>query len=67
MPSSGFSSIGASTSLADGSPPAVGEIKRIELLGSSAELKWSRGQDGLRVELPVRKPCDHAFAPKIRF
>jgi len=40
-------------------------IKTVELLGSRHRLKWERAHDGLRVQLPADKPCDHAFALKI--
>ncbi|MEE3259232.1 MAG: alpha-L-fucosidase C-terminal domain-containing protein, partial [Candidatus Latescibacterota bacterium] len=41
------------------------EIAAVELLGSDAELKWSRTARGLKVKLPEEKPCDHACALKI--
>jgi len=41
------------------------EIKTVQLLGSKAKLKWTRSADGLTVELPAQKPCEHAFAFKI--
>ena len=41
------------------------EIAAMELLGSDAELKWSRTARGLKVKLPEAKPCDHACALKI--
>jgi alpha-L-fucosidase len=40
-------------------------VKSVQLLGSGAGLKWSRGADGLSVELPAQRPCDYAFALKI--
>ena len=40
-------------------------VKSVQLLGSGASLKWSRGADGLSVELPAQRPCDYAFALKI--
>lgn len=41
------------------------DIGRIELLGSSEKLKWSRSPAGLTVSLPVSRPCDYAFALRI--
>lgn len=52
-------------SLAAGSPLTKREIKTVQLLGSKAKLKWTRNADGLTVELPAQKPCEHAFAFKI--
>jgi alpha-L-fucosidase len=43
-----------------------GDIKTVELAGSTAQLKWQRGKDGLHVELPAQKPCDYAISLKIR-
>jgi alpha-L-fucosidase len=42
-----------------------GAIEDVQLLGASAPLKWVREAGGLRVTLPARKPCKHAFAFKI--
>lgn len=52
-------------SLAKNSALAKQEIQAVELLGSKTRLKWSRGSDGLSIELPREKPCDYAFALKI--
>ena len=52
-------------SLAAGSALTQREIKTVELLGSKAKLKWTRSADGLSIELPAQKPCEHAFAFKI--
>jgi alpha-L-fucosidase len=41
------------------------EIKTVQLLGSKTALKWSRDGNGLHIRLPVKKPCDYAFALKI--
>lgn len=40
-------------------------VKRIELLGSTAKLRWSQTAGGLTIDLPVEKPGDYAFAFKI--
>jgi alpha-L-fucosidase len=43
----------------------AGEVGSVELLGSSEKLAWTRDEDGLKVRLPARRPCDHAFVLKI--
>ncbi|MFW6114596.1 MAG: alpha-L-fucosidase [bacterium] len=42
------------------------EVKSVTMLGDGAELKWEliRGQ-GLKVQMPKKKPCEHAFVLKI--
>jgi len=52
-------------SLAKGSPLAANEISEVRLLGHNGKLEWSRAAEGLIVNLPEKKPCDHAFAIKI--
>jgi alpha-L-fucosidase len=42
------------------------EIKTVELVGSTAALKWQRRKDGLHVELPAEKPSDYALVLRIR-
>jgi alpha-L-fucosidase len=37
----------------------------IRLLGIDEPLKWSRGAQGLVVQLPAQKPGEHAFALRI--
>ena len=44
---------------------AAGKITAVTLLGHSGDLPWSQTADGLIVMLPVKKPCEHAFALKI--
>ena len=41
------------------------EIGAVRMLGSSAELKWSRTGRGLKVRLPEDKPCAHAWVLRI--
>jgi len=41
------------------------EIKKVDLVGSKAKLKWNRGADGLHIELPAEKRSGSAFALKI--
>ena len=42
-----------------------GKVESVGLLGDPQPLTWTRTADGLRVTLPDRKPCDHAYALKI--
>jgi alpha-L-fucosidase len=41
------------------------KISDVRLLGCEDALKWSRDEQGLRMELPSEKPCDYAFVFKI--
>jgi alpha-L-fucosidase len=41
------------------------EIRKVELLGAKAEVKWKRTVDGLEIELPDTAPCKHAFSFRI--
>jgi alpha-L-fucosidase len=52
-------------SLAAGSELTRREIKTVQMLGSKAEVKWTRTADGLIVELPKEKPSSHPFALKV--
>jgi alpha-L-fucosidase len=40
-------------------------IHSVRLLGIPEPLKWSRGSQGLVVQLPAQKPGEHAFALRI--
>lgn len=51
-------------SLSEKSEPDM-EISRISIVGNEQELKWSRGVEGLRVEMPVKSHCKYACAIKI--
>jgi len=42
-----------------------GQIEQVELLGFSGRLKWTREEGGLKIELPERKPCEHAVAFRV--
>ena len=41
------------------------EIKRITMLGDGRELDWEMTREGLVIETPDKKPCEHAFVIKI--
>ena len=43
----------------------VGQIETVHLLGSPAALPFTRTAEGLVVNLPAQKPCDHVFVLRI--
>ena len=45
----------------------IGEIVEIRLLGHSGLLEFEHHLDGLKVQLPDQKPCEHAHCLEIRF
>jgi alpha-L-fucosidase len=52
--------------LATNSPYVVGKkITDVSLLGYEGKLDWSQDEQGLKVKMPEKQPCDHAFALKI--
>jgi len=51
--------------LGSGSKHYPGEIGKIELLGSSEVIRFTRDASGLVVELPGSKPCAFAYSLKI--
>jgi alpha-L-fucosidase len=40
-------------------------VKEVRLLGYDIPLTYSHGAQGLRVTLPEKRPCEHAYALKI--
>jgi alpha-L-fucosidase len=48
--------------LGSASPHLRGQIEQVELLGFPGKLKWAREEAGLKIELPEKKPCEHAVA-----
>jgi len=53
-------------SLATNAPHVEGrKITGVSLLGYDGKLEWSQNEDGLSIEMPKQKPCEHAFALKI--
>ncbi len=53
-----------------GQHQGVGRVSNVTLLGYDGELRW--GQDteekgALRVVLPPTRPCDYAWALRVRF
>jgi alpha-L-fucosidase len=51
--------------LAVGRAYVAGKIRSVHLLGHRGKLRWTHDVNGLAVELPAVKPCDHAFALEI--
>jgi hypothetical protein len=41
------------------------EIKRISMLGDGKDLAWEQTSEGLVIETPHKRPCDHAYVLKI--
>jgi len=50
-------------SLSSKNEPA--KISTVTLLGHDAQLQWHRDAQGLRIKMPLQKPCDYAWAFKI--
>jgi len=41
------------------------KIKSVTMLGVNGELKWQQTENGLKIQIPMKKPCDYAFAFQI--
>lgn len=52
-------------SLGTGGRLDAAQIESIHMLGSSQSLSWTQGEDGLEIETPAERPCDHAYTFKI--
>jgi alpha-L-fucosidase len=52
-------------SLASDSPHYRGEIAKIGLVGSDSNLTWLRSPEGVTINLPEKRPCNHAYVFKI--
>ena len=52
-------------SLAPGGEHGIGKIRNVELLGAPGKLTWRQDANGLTVQMPQKKPCDHAVAFKL--
>ena len=52
-------------SLAENSRNFPRQIRKVELLGTKSELKWTRTAQGLEVQLPGEPPCKYAFSFRI--
>jgi alpha-L-fucosidase len=42
-------------------------ISSLSLLGYDGEVTWTRDDQGLKVRLPARRPCEYAYVLRIRF
>jgi alpha-L-fucosidase len=52
-------------SLAENSANYPRQIRKVELIGSKAEVKWKRGAQGLEIQVPATPPCKYAFSIRI--
>jgi alpha-L-fucosidase len=52
-------------SLGSDSPIKAETIEHIQMLGSTESLAWSQTANGLQIQTPKQKPCDHAYSFKI--
>jgi alpha-L-fucosidase len=52
-------------SLATNSKLDVGKIRNVTLLGFKGDLKWVQDENGLKVQMPSKQPCNHAFTLRI--
>ncbi len=52
-------------SLSEGSANYPRQIRKVELLGSKYEVKWTRGTNGLEIQVPDVPPCKYAFSFRI--
>ncbi len=54
-------------SLGTASSLRSGKIANVELLGCVDKLDWNQSAESLTVQKPLSKPCDFAYALKVRF
>jgi alpha-L-fucosidase len=52
-------------SLAENSANFPRQIRKIQLLGARSEVKWTRGTQGLEIQVPDVPPCKYAFSFRI--
>lgn len=43
------------------------KIKGVSMIGSKEKLRWSQTKDGLVVNFPKVRPCEHAFVMRIKY
>jgi alpha-L-fucosidase len=43
------------------------KIKSVSLLGEDGTLKWEMTDDGLKIQCPKKKPCEHAYSFKVDY
>jgi alpha-L-fucosidase len=51
--------------LAVNSTRQPGKILNVEMLGHASRLKWTQDDVGLHVDMPPKRPCDHAITLKV--
>jgi alpha-L-fucosidase len=51
--------------LATQQPHITGKIRKLEMLGHRGKLRWEHDGRGLTLQLPEKRPCDHAHVLKI--
>ena len=44
---------------------SAGKVSNVTLLGYNGKLNWKQTDEGLVVEMPAHKPCDHVFSLKV--
>lgn len=54
-------------SLKSGSEYTDKKVSQVSLLGSKKKLNWKQTSSGLEVEMPQKKPCEHAYSLEIKF
>ncbi len=42
-----------------------GQVRDVRLLGSREKVQWSHENEGLRVKLPAKAPCESAYCLRI--
>jgi len=52
-------------SLAENTPNYPRQIGKVELLGAKSKIRWTRGTQGLEIEVPDVPPCKHAVSFRI--
>lgn len=52
-------------SLKEGVSLWFGRIRSVKMLGINQPLKWKQDVNSLTVQIPDKKPCDHAYVLKI--
>ena len=45
----------------------IGKVTGVSMIGSTETISWEQHPDGLMIDMPATKPCEHAVALKIEF
>ena len=43
------------------------KIKAVSMLGVKGELEWEVSEEGMKVQMPKKQPCEHAYSIKIEY